>query len=427
MKQYESYKDSGIEWIGDIPSHWKVGRLKHYNEVLMGQSPNSEDYSDDPNSLPFLQGNAEFGKYNPSPTIYCDAANKTTIENDVLISVRAPVGAINVSDRAYGIGRGLAAVREQEKFKYNYYFLQISKKYLDSLSTGSTFTAVSIDDLKNIPYPHLPQSEINAINNFLDQKTSLIDDLIAKKQKKIDLLKEKRTALINHAVTKGLNPNVETKDSGVEWIGEIPGHWEIIRIGYIAKLMTGFAFKSDEFDFEQGIKLVRGDNVTEGHLRWGQRARYWNKYEDFLDEYLLSRDDIVIGMDGSKVGKNYAIINESELPLLLVQRVCRLRFVQNVNPRWVYYQIGTDYFKYYINISKTDPMVPHITQKNISDFKVTYPSIEEQNEIVYYIDEQTQLIDSNIDKEQQKIDLLKEYRQSLISEVVTGKIDVRKN
>jgi restriction endonuclease S subunit len=137
----------------------------------------------------------------------------------------------------------------------------------------------------------------------------------------IEGLKEKRTSLINHIVTKGLDSNIEMKDSGVEWIGEIPKHWVIKRIGFVSELLTGFPWKSDLFDFNEGLKIVRGENVSEGFLRWGERTRFWKQPVDENSNYFLSENDSVISMDGSKVGKNYVRIIQEDLPLLLHQRM----------------------------------------------------------------------------------------------------------
>jgi len=209
------------------------------------------------------------------------------------------------------------------------------------------------------------------------------------------------------------------KDSGVEWIGEIPEHWNCIKIGYFSKLITGFPFKSEEFDFEEGIKVVRGDNITEGNLRWGEKTRYWKEITDDLEGVMLQENDIVVGMDGSKVGKNYSIIKQSDLPLLLVQRVCRIRITNDVNPILVLFQIGSDYFRHYINVLKTDPMIPHITQKNIFDFPIIIPPVPEQPQIVEFLDKKTSIIDDLIQKKQRKIELLKEHRTSIINHTVT--------
>ena len=167
------------------------------------------------------------------------------------------------------------------------------------------------------------------------------------------------------------------KNSGVEWIGDIPSGWNIVRIGFISDLLTGFPFKSDDFDFDLGIKILRGENVSEGFLRWGKRTRNWNK-TDYDKKYELKENDIIIGMDGSKVGKNYVRINNLDLPLLIHQRMCRVRLHTDIDPNLVSFHVGSNIFRYYINISKTEPMIPHITQKNIYNFKIPLPPLSEQ-------------------------------------------------
>jgi type I restriction enzyme S subunit len=181
MKKYDSYKDSGIEWIGEIPSHWNMGKIKYSDTVIMGQSPLSDDCNSEGLGLPFLQGNAEFGKTHPTPKLYCETPNKIADVNDVLLSVRAPVGALNIANQQFGIGRGLCAIRqEKSNFKYIYYWLLHSNKELDSVSTGSTFKAISLDDVKNINFPCIDIEEQTSIANYLEQKTAQIGDLIAK-------------------------------------------------------------------------------------------------------------------------------------------------------------------------------------------------------------------------------------------------------
>ena len=228
MNKYPAYKESGIEWIGEIPEHWSTLRLKFTDEVIMGQSPNSDDYNDSQVGLPFLQGNADFTNLYPKPRIWCDTATKTAFQNDVLLSVRAPVGAVNVADTEYGIGRGLCAIRSNSSCNGYLYYIALSiTDELSSIATGSTYVAVTADEVRNVYIPSVASDEQQAIVDYLDDKTALIDKLIEKKQRQIELLKEQRQAVINQAVTKGLDPTVEMKDSGIEWLGEIPKHWQV--------------------------------------------------------------------------------------------------------------------------------------------------------------------------------------------------------
>jgi restriction endonuclease S subunit len=247
--------------------------------------------------------------------------------------------------------------------------------------------------------------------------------LINNIHKKIELLKEQRTSLINQCVTKGLDSNVEMKDSGVEWIGEIPKHWEIIRLGYISNLFVGYPFKSDEFNHDDGIRLVRGENVSEGFFRWGERSRYW-KSSIGLEEYLLEENDIVVGMDGSKVGKNVCRINSEDLPMLLVQRICRIRINEENLSKWVYQSLRSLRFQTWVNLSKTDPLVPHITQKNIHDFKIHLPPRNEMELLLKALSTKLRRVDKVLEMEEKRLKLYKQYRESLISSVVTGKVRV---
>ncbi|MFH1963172.1 MAG: restriction endonuclease subunit S, partial [bacterium] len=207
LAPYPKYKDSGVEWLGEIPEEWEVKRLKNCDLVIMGQSPNSEDYNTTLVGLPFLQGNADFTEFHPTPRIWCDTANKLAEEGNILLSVRAPIGAVNIADQKYGIGRGLCAIQAMNTFqKYLYYVALCLHDELNSIGTGSTYTAVSVDEIKNVVIPQPPFYKQQAIANFLDQKTAKIDELIKKNKKLVELLKEKRQAIISHAATKGLDP-----------------------------------------------------------------------------------------------------------------------------------------------------------------------------------------------------------------------------
>ena len=242
MKRYPEYKESSVEWIRAIPRRWEVKRLKYIADLNMGQSPPSEEYNSDQIGMPFLQGNAEFGLHHPTPKIYCPTAKKHANHGDILLSVRAPVGAINMANQEYGIGRGLRAIRPQTnqlERRYAKYLLEVVRTELHVVATGSTYEAVTVDEVSNLTCVVPPFSEQIQIANFLDRKTKHIDELIRIKERQIELLQEQRTALINQTVTNGLAPNVEMKPSGVEWIGEIPRHWNLSMLKYKARLVYG--------------------------------------------------------------------------------------------------------------------------------------------------------------------------------------------
>ena len=233
-KQYPAYRDSGVEWLGKVPEGWRIMRAKYCSKINMGQSPSSEDCSIDRIGLPFLQGNAEFGAVSPTPKQYCGVARKVTHTGDLLISVRAPVGALNVADQDYGIGRGLCGITSNEtnlNSAFCWHLLHYVRVQLNLCAAGSTYDAVSADDVGNMVLVIPPLPEQRAIATFLDRETAKIDALAAKKERLVELLEEKRTALISHAVTRGLDPDAPMKDSGIEWLGEVPEGWEIRRNG----------------------------------------------------------------------------------------------------------------------------------------------------------------------------------------------------
>ncbi len=289
MKPYPKYKDSRIEWLGKVPEGWETLKLKYVSDVIMGQSPSSDDYSDDSEMLPFLQGNADFTARYPIPRVYCDSANKRIPKGSILVSVRAPVGALNEADQNYGIGRGLCALIPKTDLikEYTWYQLHVTRMELDSLATGSTYDAVSVDEIADITVL-VPQIETQqAIASFLNRETARIDALIQKKERMIELLKGKRIALITQAVTKGLDPNVPMKDSGIDWLGEVPEHWEVKRFDYVCILQRGFDLPHESF--VDGDYPVMGSNGVIG----------------YHDRYTTQAPNITVGRSGS-VGKvNY--------------------------------------------------------------------------------------------------------------------------
>lgn len=439
MKRYDRYKDSGIEWIGEIPSHWGIGKLKFYCEKITDGSHHS------PPTLEQGKRYLSVKDIGNNELLFEDCKKiseeefKLLVRNgcqpkkdDILLTKDGTIGraAIVGDDNDFVVLSSLGIIRPNQ-IKLDTVFLRewlVSNLNVDqmlSLIQGSALTRITITIINNLIIPIPPLDEQFSIANFLDQKTTQIDDLIAKKERLNQLLEEERTAFINQAVTKGLDPSVSMKDSGIEWLGEIPAHWELMRIGSLSQCITGYAFKSENFSFEQGIKIVRGDNVTENSLRWGDKTRYWNEYSEMLDRFQLQKDDIVIGMDGSKVGKNYAFVKESDLPLLLVQRVARIRSNSELIAKWIHFNIGAYNFKYYINLSKTDPAIPHITLKNITSYPICIPDIDELNGIIKKLNSKLERLDETIENTKHEIELLKEYKTALISEVVTGKVDVR--
>ena len=194
-------KDSGIEWIGKIPTHWEVKRLKDYSNIIFGQSPNGSDITED-GEIPFMQGKAEFSEKFPQSVLFCDNCVKHSRVGDILMSIRAPIGNINLSDKVYGIGRGLCSIKPINILQgYLWFYLMFSKPYIESLGTGSTFLAITGTDLYTVNILLPPIEEQKAIADYLDMKTAEINENIALINQKIKAYKRLKQSLIDEVVT----------------------------------------------------------------------------------------------------------------------------------------------------------------------------------------------------------------------------------
>jgi len=393
----------------------------------MGQSPKSEECSLDETGLPFLQGNAEFTSLHPIPKIYCNTANKFSKVNDILLSVRAPVGAMNISDRVYGIGRGLCAITANKvQVRYLWYSMNVSLEELFIKSKGSTFEAVTVTDVNNLLSVLPPKNEQTAIANFLDQKTAEIDGLIADKEKLIELLQEKRQAIITEAVTKGLNPNVRMKDSGIEWIGEIPEHWGVSKIKfttYVKGRIGWQGLRADEF-IDEGPYLVTGTDFVDGLVNWDSCYHISMERYNEAPPIQLRENDLLITKDGT-IGKvaivknkpKYAILNSG----IFVTRPKNSAYLTE----FMYWILNSQVFNKFIQYMSLGSTIVHLYQQTFENFSFPITNLNEQKTIAHFLDRKVAEIDGLISDIKLQIQKLKEYRQSLISEAVTGKIDVR--
>ncbi len=407
-----------------IPKNWINIRLKYNDEVIMGQSPSSEDYSLNPEDQPFLQGNAEFQDIHPVPKIWCNSAKKVCRENDILLSVRAPIGAINIADQKYGIGRGLCSVWNKNTYRnFLYYLLLASNEYLNSLGTGSIYTAITVDDVRNISIPLPPREIQKQIADFLDKETTRIDTLISRKQKQIELLQEKRQAIITQSVTRGLNPDVKMKDSGVEWIGEIPDHWDFKKSKYV--LSYNDETLSENSEPNQIIRYVEISDVypTEGINGCSEyvfqdapsRARRIVRLGDVIlstvRTYLKAISPIKKEYQDVVVSTGFVVLRPDNIELL---------------SEYSSYYFLTSHFLDDVVSRSVGVSYPACKPEDIVNIKICIPPIREQDEISKYLGNEMNRITLLERKIQSSIALLKEYRSSLITHAVSGQIDVSK-
>jgi len=459
MNPYSSYKDSGVEWIGEIPSHWNSIKLKYIGFLYGGLSGKSgKDFNDDdnPNNKPFIPftnicDNTYISKNNLGMVSISEDDKQNRVEkNDLffLMSSEDQEGIGKPSVLKDDLGevylntfcRGFRIIDEKYDSLFVNYLLS-GHSYRELLSVeGRGFTRINLRSHKvsdfQIYYP--PIETQTQIVSFLDTKTQKIDELIEKTEQKIELLKEKRTSLINHCVTKGLNPNVEMKDSGVEWIGEIPSHWDFIPTKYFTiqnkGIQTGpFGTQLNTKDYvDNGVKVMNQKTLIDEDYDIGEEFISYEKYKD-LRVFEVLEGDMIMGTRGSfGKGKRTTFGKISIVPkglgdCVLHPCLIRIRLKENLILKNYYYFYINDstFFLDDIRNTSNSTTIEVIYGVTLKDIKIPVPPVEEQNQILIYINKQTQKIDSTIKKETQRIELLKEYRQSLISEVVTGKVDVR--
>jgi type I restriction enzyme S subunit len=426
MPRYEDYRDSGVKVLGEMPEHWEVKRLKFEDNINMGQSPNSEDCNVDQIGVPFLQGNAEFGSTHPTPKLWCTKPKKIANKGDVLLSVRAPVGALNFADQIYSIGRGLTAITSlKSALTFKVYQLSCAVDGLKILSTGSTFEAVSVSDVCNMVVLIPPLPEQADIAAFLDRKTTQIDQAVAIKEKQIALLKERKQILIQNAVTRGLDPNVPMKDSGVGWIGEIPEHWEIKRLRFLGKTQNGISAGAEYFG--TGYPFVSyGDVYNNRELPCSVKGLA-NSTEEDRRQYSVQNGDVLF----TRTSETVEEIGFASVCMQTIENSTFAGFLIRFRPK-----LGTlfdGFTKYYFNSDmlrdyfvKEMNLVTRasLSQELLKDLPVLLPPINEQERIYTFLESESGKIDKTANFQLLQIDKLKEYKSTLINSAVTGKIKV---
>ena len=428
FRRYPDYRDSGVEWLGEIPAHWDMKRLKFVSHIVAGQSPPSEAVVDSMDGLSFLQGNAEFGPMNPTPHQVCDSAPKRAEPGDILLSVRAPVGAMNMADRHYGIGRGLCAIRPTAGLGrlFSFYEVMTMRPLLDAVATGSTYDAVTASDVGDLPMLLPGRDEQRAIAAFLERETVKIDALVAKKERLIELLQEKRTALITRAVTRGLDPNVPMKDSGVEWLGEIPAHWNVTRIKNLSPFVTSGSRGWAEFYSDEGPLFLRIGNVQSESIDLNlDEIQHVDPPRGAEGERTRVRPGDILVSITALIGA--VAVVPRDLPEAFVnQHLALVRLANSdVNSRWIAYCITSPVGQEQFAADLYGGTKDGLGLNDVRSLIVLEPPTWEQERMVRYLDQQNKELTTLVQVVRIAIGHLKEYRTALISAAVTGKIDLR--
>jgi type I restriction enzyme S subunit len=430
FRPYPEYKDSGIEWLGKIPVHWEVERLKclaTLNDEALAEStdPDLEISYVDISSVDALKGitTTDVFTFEKAPT----RARRIVRDGDVIIStvrtyLRA-IASIENPEPNLIVSTGFAVIRSRElDSSFTSYALR-APYFVERVvanSVGVSYPAITASKLTCFPITYPSSDEQRTIAAFLDHETAKIDALVAKKERLIELLQEKRTALITRAVTKGLDPNAPVKDSGVEWLGEIPAHWEVVRVKSItAEHKQGFY--TEQAYVDDGVKLVRITDIDDNADVSFVNMPFVDIPERTERQYCVSEGDFLFARSGT-IGR-FGVIRQPERAVF-ASYLIRFRF-KEMNLEFLRYVFCSSYFRESLIASLHGGANQNIHAENIKERWLLVPSSAEQKSIAAFLDRETAKIDALVAKIRVAIERLKEYRTALISAAVTGKIDVR--
>ncbi len=413
MKKYDNYKDSGIEWIGEIPSHWDFTKLKYVLTIQSGKGITNEQFIEN-GEFEIYGGNGILGLTN-------------NYSHDGIDLVIGRVGALCGNIRLIKGKKWISDNALVANTSQNYDFIETCLRFLDlnKLANKNAQPLITGTMVKEQYIALPPLQEQTAIANYLDHKTSQIDHLIAKKEQFIKLLEEERVAVINQAVTKGLDPNVPMKDSGVEWLGVIPEHWEVAKFNLFVKIRHGHQFMNYDFT-DEGIKIIKITQLhKDGYLDLSKCSFVSHEQLKNYQSILIKENDILMCLTGGTIGKIIRVGSVEE-PLLQNYRVGHFSAVDycKISDDYIFWLMSSESIISQIFFQMRETGQPNIGMDDFGRMRITLPPIMEQEKIVNHINNKTIEISNIISKSKQEIELLKEYKTALISEVVTGKVDV---
>ena len=426
--KYPAYKDSGVEWIGEIPVGWIISPLRYLAHCLDGKRIplNKEERSYKKGDIPYWGANCivdfvdEFLFNQELILLGEDGAPFFDKTKEVSFYINEPIWPNN----------HVHVLKVFENFSPKFLVYSLNCVEYSSYIEGSTRDKLTQNNMNRIVVPIPPLPEQQAIASFLDRECGKIDALIAEQERLIALLAEKRQAVISHAVTKGLNPNAPMKDSGIPWIGMVPEGWEVSRLKYLVQYYDGIQmgpFGGMLLDINSaptGYKVYGQENTISGDFGLGHRWISTDRYND-LRRYSLNDGDLVLTRKGS-LG-NARLVSKLPYPGIADSDTIRIRVDKSkVYPEFLATLLHeANYIESQINASKRGAILSGLNTKNISDLIVIYPPIYEQNNILNYLKIKSKEFDFSIQQSAIAITLLKERRAALISAAVTGKIDVR--
>jgi type I restriction enzyme S subunit len=426
---YPAYKPSGVSWLGNIPEHWEIRRLKYSADLINTKIDGAAA------DLPYT-GLEHIESWTgkrilPNGDITSEGQANLYGRGDVLFGKLRPYLAKAHAAENDGICTGeLLVLRPKavkQKFLLDYVLNPDFVAIVDSSTYGAKMPRANWDFIGNLPALIPPPDEQQIITVFLDRETARIDALIEKKQRQIELLQEKRLALITHAVTKGLDPKVKMKVYDIEWLGNIPGHWKVMAIKFaLAIPITDGPHETPEF-LPDGIPFLSAESVKDDRLDFSRKRGFISPEDHarFSKKYVPKRGDVYMVKSGATTG-NVARVETDEVFNIWSPLAVLRPHPAHSTTDFIFYFMKSRAFLASVELAWSYGTQQNIGMGVVSNLRIALPPLEEQKSIAAMLNTETAQSDALVMKVRDSIETLREYRTALISAAVTGKIDVRK-
>jgi len=441
MRKYDSYKTTRHEEIGKIPNNWEIKRLQYVSKIdnsgIWGANEPFENSIEV--RIPTTAQLTKDGewRYEEMASRHLSEAEweyYKCVHGDIVVVkssgsatniITGKTGYISEADsEKFSFSNFLLRVRPTEvDSKFLYYVLQsdVTKQRIERMVSATTYPNLKVEEYIKSELPLPPPQQQTAIASYLDRKTAEIDELIADKKRLLELYEEEKTAIINQAVTKGINPDAPMKDSGIEWLGEIPEHWEVKKLKWRHQTTSGGTPKtSDPENYDGEIPWLRTLDLNNNHVV-NCEIKITEKALSESSAKVVPKKSVLVAMYGGAgtIGKSGLLRFDAAIN----QAICAILPNEKTIPDFLHYFIM--FFRpYWMVGAEGTRRDPNISQDDIKNREFLFPPIKEQQSIVRHIDTECSRIDTQMERTKNLIDLLTEYRTALISEVVTGKIKV---
>lgn len=436
--EYPEYKSTDEVWLGNIPANWKVVQIKYIaDSVNTGGTPKElSSFTEEPEVFWFSPSDFHNGhslekanKYVTWRSVNSKDSKIYRANSVLVIGIGATLGKVAHCSKAFSCNQQINVISPNSNVNsfFLMYSLSVQSEQMIQSSNASTIGIMNQEKTKDIAIALPTNKEQQKIASFLDHETAKIDTLIAKQEKLIELLKEKRQAVISHAVTKGLNPNAPMRDSGVEWLGEVPEHWVVGRVKNLAKLISkGTTPSTIGGDFvDSGIRFLKGENIGKSIFVNPSPAFHISEEVDAqLSRSRLQENDVLVIIAGATTGKA-SILTKELLPANTNQAVSFIRPKKASYSKLIAFWLSTDFAQRVIWMGAVQAAQPNLSMEDLGNLPIVLPTEDEIAPLLFEIDKKLEQFDLLVKKANGAIKLMQERKTALISAAVTGKIDVR--